>query len=104
MNTAKHCNNIAEVRAHIDRLDKELVALLAARGGLVKQAARFKKTDDDVKSPQRVEQVISRVKALSLELGANPGVTEQVYRTMIGAFIELERHEHAVISARGEGQ
>jgi isochorismate pyruvate lyase len=104
MNKAKHCNSIAEVRAHIDQIDKELVALLAARGGFVKQAARFKKNDEEVKTSQRVEQVLSRVKALSLELGAIPGVTEQVYRTMIGAFIEVERHEHAVISARAESQ
>ena len=104
MNKAKHCNSIAEVRAHIDQIDKELVVLLAVRGGFVKQAARFKKNDEEVKTSQRVEQVLHRVKALSLELGANPGVTEQVYRTMIGAFIEVERHEHAVLSARGESQ
>ena len=61
----------------------------------MKQAARFKKTTDDVKAPQRVEQVISKVTALSQELGANPSVTEQVYRAMISGFINAELAEHA---------
>jgi len=89
------CNSLEDVRANIDRIDHQLVALLAERGGYVKQAARFKKTTDDVKAPQRVEQVIAKVVALSHELGANPAVAEQVYRAMISAFIYAELEEHA---------
>ena len=95
MSTVENCNSIEEVRANIDRIDRQIVALLAERGGYVKQAARFKKTTDDVKAPQRVEQVISKVTALSQELGANPSVTEQVYRAMISGFINAELAEHA---------
>ena len=97
MKAVENCNSIEEVRANIDRIDRQIVALLGERGGYVKQAARFKKTTDDVKAPQRVEQVISRVTALSRELGANPFVTEQVYRAMISAFIRAELAEHALL-------
>ena len=83
MNAEIQCASIEEVRANIDRIDRQIVALLAERGGYVKLAARFKKTTDDVKAPQRVEQVIAKVKALAEELGANPSVTVQVYRAMI---------------------
>ncbi|MBU2791522.1 chorismate mutase [Acidithiobacillus caldus] len=89
------CNSIEEVRSNIDRIDRQIVTLLAQRGAYVKQAARFKKTAADVKAPQRVEQVISKVMALSIELGANPTVTEQVYRAMIAAFVDAELAEHA---------
>jgi isochorismate pyruvate lyase len=75
------------------------VALLAERGSYVKQAARFKNTTDDVKAPQRVEQVIAKVRALAQELGANPKMTEQVYRAMIAAFIEAELAEHATLNS-----
>ena len=91
------CHSLEDVRAHIDRIDRQLVALLAERGGYVKQAARFKNTADDVKAPQRVEQVIAKVVALSHECGANPTVTEQVYRAMISAFISAELDEHAAL-------
>ena len=65
---------------------------------IVQQAARFKKTTDDVKAPQRVEQVIAKVTSLSRELGANLSVTEQVYRAMISGFINEVLAEHAAIS------
>ncbi|WP_215882738.1 chorismate mutase [Acidithiobacillus sulfurivorans] len=95
MSNTVNCASIEEVRSNIDRIDRQIVALLAKRGRFVKQAAGFKKTAEDVKAPQRVEQVISRVTALSQELGANPSVTEQVYRAMISGFIDAEITEHA---------
>jgi len=97
------CSSIEEVRAQIDRIDRQMVALLAERGAYVKQAARFKKSSDDVKAPQRVEQVIAKVMALSQELGTNPVVTEQVYRAMIAAFIEAELAEHAALKGEAPG-
>ena len=99
MSNATNCNSIDEVRSYIDRIDRQIVTLLAERGGYVKQAARFKKTTDDVKAPQRVEQVIAKVTALSQELGANPSVTEQVYRAMISGFINAEMAEHAALNS-----
>lgn len=88
--TLDKCASLEEVRAHIDRLDHDFVALLAERGSYVKQAARFKKNSDEVRAPHRVEQVIARVTSLATELGANPVVVDAVYRAMIAAFIEVE--------------
>ena len=102
MRAVAQCKSIEEVRTNIDRIDRRIVALLAERGGYVRQAARFKKTTDDVKAPQRVEQVIARVTELSEELGANPSVTEKVYRAMISAFIDTELAEHAALKGRPE--
>ncbi|MFK3604926.1 chorismate mutase [Pseudomonas sp. AP19] len=95
---AVNCTTLEQVRANIDRLDQQIVALLAERGHYVCQAARFKKDSDDVKAPQRVEQVIAKVRGLSEALGANPEVTEQVYRAMIAAFIQQELAEHAALT------
>ena len=92
------CNSIEEIRSNIDRLDRQIVTLLAQRGSYVKQAAKFKKTISDVRAPQRVEQVISKVIAISVELGANPAVTEQVYRAMIAGFINAELVDHGAIN------
>ncbi len=97
MSNVINCTSIEEARSNIDRIDRQIVALLAERGSFVKQAARFKKTTDDVKAPQRVEQVIAKVTALSQELGANTSVTEQVYRAMISSFINAELTEHAAL-------
>ena len=101
LNNAVNCTSIEEVRSNIDRIDRQIVALSAEHGGFVKQAARFKKTTDDVKAPQRVEQVIAKVTALSQEFGANPSVTEQVCRAMISGFINAELTEHAALNTGG---
>ncbi|PYD10374.1 MULTISPECIES: chorismate mutase [Pseudomonas syringae group] len=89
---------IEEVRAHIDTIDRDVVALLAKRGKLVNQAAAFKKTTDDVRAPNRVEQVIAKVRAMANETGASPEVVEQVYRAMIAAFINEELKAHAALA------
>lgn len=91
------CNSLDEVRSNIDSIDRQIVAYLAERGGYVKQAAKFKKSSDDVRAPQRVEQVINKVVTLAGELGANATVTEQVYRAMISGFISAELAEHAAL-------
>lgn len=96
------CTSLEQVRDNIDKLDRQIVALLAERGGFVSQAARFKKDSDGVKAPHRVEQVIAKVRDLSHQLGANPEVTEQVYRAMIAAFIQQELVEHAALSTSSE--
>ncbi len=93
-----NCNSLNEVRDNIDKIDRKIVELLAQRGAFVTQAASFKKTTDEVKAPNRVEQVIAKVTALAHEQGANPVVVESVYRAMISAFIEAELKEHAVLN------
>ena len=92
------CQSLEEVREHIDLLDRQIVSLIAQRGAYVSQAARFKKDSNAVKAPQRVEQVFAKVRELASELGANPQVTEAVYRAMIAAFIQQELAEHSALS------
>ena len=92
------CTSIEDVRQHIDQIDRDVVALLAKRGRLVNQAAAFKNTTDDVRAPNRVEQVIAKVRAMASETGASPEVVEQVYRAMIAAFINEELKAHAALA------
>jgi isochorismate pyruvate lyase len=99
VNTPTSCTSIEEVRLSIDAIDRSIVKLLAERGRFVAQAARFKKSADEVKAPQRVEQVLSKVRVLSEELGANMDVTERVYRAMTGAFIDAELAEHVRVTS-----
>ena len=63
---------------------------MAERSRFVKQAARFKTSKSDVEAPKRVEQVITKVRALAIEADLEPQVAEAAYRAMIAAFIEVE--------------
>ena len=88
------CNSIDDVRLNIDRIDFQLVSLIAERAQYVKQAAKFKKNTTEVKASDRVEQVINKVVTQANELKAPPAVVEAIYRTMIDQFIKTELEEH----------
>lgn len=89
------CKSLEEVRNNIDHIDQQIVSLIARRGTYVKQAAKFKNNEAEVQAPNRVSQVITKVRNLSLELGANPDIVEKVYREMINGFIKEEMAEHS---------
>ena len=91
------CKSIEEVRLNINRLDDEIVKLISERSQYVKQAAKFKTNTDSVKAPKRVEQVIEKVRKISIDQDMNPDIVEKVYRTMISCFINYELQEHKKI-------
>ena len=59
------CRAMDQVRAGIDRLDRESVALLAGRAGYIRQAARLKGRRQEIVDPARIEEVVTRVRALA---------------------------------------
>lgn len=87
------CENLEQVRENIDRIDDQIIRLIAERGTYVVQASAFKKDEEGVRDNSRVEKVISKVRKKAEEYGANPDMTEAVYREMISRFIEMEMKE-----------
>ncbi|MCF2643667.1 chorismate mutase [Roseburia hominis] len=87
------CENLEQVRENIDRIDNEIIKLIAERGTYVVQASAFKKDEEGVKDTGRVEKVISKVRAKAEEYGANPDMVEALYREMISRFVSMEMKE-----------
>lgn len=87
------CKNLEEVRESIDRIDDEIIQLIAERGTYVIQASNFKKDEEGVKDTARVEKVIQKVRAKAQEYGANQDMVEALYREMISRFVNMEMKE-----------
>ncbi len=87
------CSSLAEVRENIDRIDRELVRLMAERGKYVAEAARFKPDLAAVSAPARVHAIIARVRADAEAESLDPTVAEKTFRAMIAAFEDTERAE-----------
>jgi isochorismate pyruvate lyase len=85
--------SLLQARAQIDAIDGALIELIAARQFYVDQAARFKRTAQDVQAPERVEEVIKKVRAAAVEQGTDPDLVESIYREMIQHFIRRELKE-----------
>lgn len=97
-------HSMEEVRANIDRIDNQIVRLISERSEYVAEAARFKNDVDAVKAPERVEEVIQKVKYAAEQNHVNPALIEKVYRTMITCFIEEEMEEQLrLISKENHG-
>jgi|GEM_PF-2109065 isochorismate pyruvate lyase len=96
------CRTLGEVRGNIDRLDRQILALIAERGSFVHEAARFKANPDAVEDPHRVEQIIAEIRALAVRNQLSPEVAEATYRAMIAAFTAEERRLVEQQSAPGE--
>lgn len=84
------CDSMAEVRAEIDALDREIVALLADRLHYIDEAARLKQRRDQVRDEPRIADVLAKVEAEAQRLGADPKVIAAAYRTLVEASIEHE--------------
>ncbi|HEY1944559.1 MAG TPA: chorismate mutase [Roseiarcus sp.] len=89
----KCCANLAEVRVNIDRIDSQIIALMAERGKYVAEAGRFKADPAAVSAPARVEAIIDKVKAIARQDGLAESVADRSFRAMIAAFEDYERDE-----------
>ncbi len=90
MSKDKRCTTMAEVRAEIDRLDREIVALLAEREQRIVDAGHIKQSRDTVRDEARIEDVVAKVRATALATGADPDIVEGIYRDMMERYIAHE--------------
>jgi chorismate mutase / prephenate dehydrogenase len=73
-----------ELRGQIDRLDGELIELLARRGRIVEQIARFKQEHElPTFHPAREENLISARRETAGRAGVDPDYIEDLYRTVL---------------------
>ena len=86
----KKCTTLEEAREKIDKVDEEIVKLIAERNDVIKQVAHFKTSVDEIKAEDRIEDVISRVREQAISLGLSPNLINELYVKMIDAMVESE--------------
>ncbi|MHC1558721.1 chorismate mutase [Actinomycetospora sp. C-140] len=79
-----------DVRAAIDRIDDQIVALLAQRQRQVHAAAGFKHDDAAVAAPERRRALMARLNERAVEEGVDPEVVTATWTAMVDAFVALE--------------
>ena len=84
------CTSMDHVREEIDRLDEQLIDLVAERFGYVDRAWKLKDKPEDATVPWRINDVIDKVRARAEKRGIPPQLAEALWRQMIGWFIEYE--------------
>lgn len=91
------CSTMAEVRREIDRIDRELVTLLAERQTYIEQAGVIKGERTAVRDEARIEDVVRKVLAEADRASLSRAIAEPLWRLLIEKSIE---HEFDVFDAR----
>jgi isochorismate pyruvate lyase len=84
------CTTMAEVRAGVDALDRELVGLLARRFGYMRAAARIKPSRDAVRDEARKASVIAAAVAEADTLGIPGDVIGDIWERLVEGSIAYE--------------
>lgn len=89
------CTTMAEVRAGVDALDRQLVAMLATRFGYMEAAARIKPERAMVRDEARKAAVIANARAEAERLGAPADRIAALWEMLVESSIahELERFD-----------
>jgi len=90
----KKCETLEEARAEIDKIDDQIVELIAARNAYIKQIAHFKKSIDEIKAKDRIDDVINRMRSRAIELDLSPNLINDLYIRMIDAMVDTEVAEY----------
>jgi isochorismate pyruvate lyase len=89
-NKMKKCNSLEEVRIEIDKIDTQLVDLISERSHLIRQAASFKNSVDEVKAEDRIDFIMQRVRQHAIEKDISPNMISDLFKTMIDEMVEAE--------------
>jgi isochorismate pyruvate lyase len=90
MKTPTDCESLFDVRAAIDHLDRQIVALQSLRADYVRAAAKFKSSEQDVSAPERLAAMIAQRREWAGREGLDPDFIEKLYRDLVTYFIARE--------------
>ena len=85
------CRSMQDLRVQIDRLDRQLIEMLVRRARYIDRASELKPGEGlPARIPNRVEEVVRRVRAGSEEAGMDPELAERLWRILIAWSIARE--------------
>jgi isochorismate pyruvate lyase len=90
MKPPHECASVEEIRAEIDRLDREVITAWAERFAYVKAIVRFKTDEASVRAPERFEAMLQQRRRWAEEGGLDGEVIEKLYRDLVSYFLEEE--------------
>jgi isochorismate pyruvate lyase len=86
------CTTMTEVRAGVDALDRDLIALLARRFGYMRAAARIKPDRSMVRDEARKTQVIDNAVVEAERVGVPASLVATLWEDLVEASIAYEGH------------
>ena len=81
--------NIA--RNKIDKIDNKILALIKRRTRIVKYMVSLKLYRKQIVDTKRMNYILKKIKRKSLQNKIDPMITERIWKSMIGAYIDYQK-------------
>lgn len=88
------CADMAEIRAEVNELDREIIGLLGRRLEYVRAAVRYKPDEESIRKPDHWERFFAQRRAWASEAGYDPGVIEAIYRRLYEYTVQVQLEIH----------
>jgi isochorismate pyruvate lyase len=86
----EECATLADVRAEIDRIDRDIISSIGRRRRYVMAAAKFKTSAASVADPERFSAMLEKRRQWAEQEGLNPDAIEKLYRDLVSHLIAEE--------------
>ncbi|SDW12750.1 chorismate mutase [Ruegeria halocynthiae] len=91
LTSPKDCHTMQDLRVQIDKLDRQLIDMLVMRAEYIDRASELKPGEGlPARIPDRVEEVVQKVRSGSAEVGLDPNLAERLWRILIDWSIARE--------------
>jgi isochorismate pyruvate lyase len=94
---------LEEIRAAMDAIDREIVALISRRVACVRAAAKFKTNPATVAAPERVAAVLKTRRDWAEAAGLSGAVVEGIYRDLVAYSVSEEHKEWERLNHASKG-
>ena len=84
------CSGMEDIQDEIDKMDKDVIAILGKRFEYVKAASKFKTSETSVRAPERFQAMLEQRRVWALSEGLSPDAIEKMYRDLVNHFINEE--------------
>jgi isochorismate pyruvate lyase len=89
------CADMDQIRAEVNKIDREIIALLGKRLAYVRSAVAFKPDEDSIRRPDHWDSFFAARKSWAAEEGYDPEVIEAMYRILYDFTIKTQLSLHA---------
>lgn len=94
MKPPEACDGMAEIRAEVNALDREIIGLLRRRLEYVRAAVRYKPDEESIRHPDHWERFFAQRRAWASEAGYDPDVIEAIYRRLYDYTVQVQLDLH----------
>ncbi|MBC7780105.1 MAG: chorismate mutase [Proteobacteria bacterium] len=90
MKPATACENLSDIRAACDEIDREIVRLLGTRMPYVREAVRFKQSEQDIRQPDKMPTFMRARRDWAQAESLDPGFVEHLYQVLVDHSFDVQ--------------